>query len=167
MTNFRATASSGTRLPPFGLDTSTPGGQAKALAIGASECLKGAMDLDWGFPDLTGEYILTFHAIELGLKAFLVSRGIAPRPFGHNLVRLYEAARQHGLSINIPDADDMLAWINEWHCDGVKIRYEFTTPRHLPMCSMLFPLAEAIISITGKVPNATTDGAAHRMEEIP
>jgi hypothetical protein len=167
MTTFRATASSGTRLPPFGLDPSTPAGQAKTLAIGAGECLKGAMDLEQGFPDLTGEYILTFHAIELGLKAFLVSRGVAPRPFGHNLVKLYEAATQQGLSIGIPDVDEMLAWINEWHCDGVKIRYEFTTPRHLPMCGTLFSLAEAIISVTGKVPNAATVGATPRAEEIP
>jgi hypothetical protein len=164
MTNFRATASSGTRIPPFGLDPSTPAGQAKALAIGAGECLKGAMDLDQGFPDLTGEYILTFHAIELGLKAFLVSRGVAPRSFGHNLIKLYEAAKQQGLSIGIPDAAEMLAWINEWHCDDVKIRYEFTIPRHLPMCSTLFPLAEAIISITAKVPNAATVGATPTME---
>ena len=116
----------------------------------------GAMALDQGFSDLTGEYILTFHAIELALKAFLISRGIASKPYGHNLVRLYQAAKEHGLSINIPDADEILAWINEWHCDGVKIRYEFTLPRTLPMCSTLFPLAEAIIAVTGKVPNAQT-----------
>jgi len=43
-------------------------------AIGAIECLQAAVDLGQGFPDLTWEYIQKFLAIELGLKAFLVSR---------------------------------------------------------------------------------------------
>ena len=154
MSAFRATTSSGTRLGPIGLDPSTPAGHAKAIAIGASECLKGAIDLDQGFPDLTGEYILTFHAIELGLKAFLTGRGVQPKRYGHNLVRLYEAAKELGLSLNIPNAEELLAWVNEWHCDGVKIRYEFTTARELPSCSSLFPLAQAIIAVSGRVTNA-------------
>jgi hypothetical protein len=32
----------------------------------------------------------------------------------------------------------MLAWINEWHHCGVKIRYEFTEQRTLPICATLF-----------------------------
>ena len=104
---------------------------------------------------MTGEYIVTFHAIELGLKAFLVSKGITEkelrkRPFGHNLVRLFAEAKSRGMSLSIPNAEDFIAWINEWHCDEVKIRYEFTKTRTLPICNTLFPLAEAIIALTGK-----------------
>jgi len=151
-------ASSATRLPPAGLDLSTPAGLAKALAIGASECLKAAHDLDAGFSDLTGEYIVTFHAIELGLKAFLISKGVTEkqlrkRPFGHDLVHLYEEAKTRGMLLNIPNTDDLISWINEWHCDEVKIRYDFKQARTLPICNALFPLAEAIIALTGKIPN--------------
>jgi hypothetical protein len=155
MTNFRHAASSATRLPPIGLDLSTPDGLAKAVAIGAADCLKCAIALDnSGFSDLTGEYILTFHAIELGLKAFLIKHGmfekdLSRKPYGHNLVCLFGAAKERGLSLNIPDVDDMLTWINEWHNDGVKIRYRFDTVRELPMCCTIFPLAEAILATTG------------------
>ena len=74
MTDFRTAASKAIKIPPAGLDVSTAAGLAKALSIGASECLQAARDLDVGFSDLTGEYIVTFHAIELGLKA----RGCQP-----------------------------------------------------------------------------------------
>lgn len=155
MTEFRTTASKSTRLPPIGIDPSTPDGLAKAFAIGASECLNAAHDLDSGFPDMTGEYIVTFHAIELGLKAFLIKHGLLEKvlrekPYSHDLLALYRAAKSYGLSLTIPDVEEMLAWINEWHNAGVKIRYEFSTERTLPMCSTLFPLAEAIIAVTGR-----------------
>ena len=98
MDEFRDRASTATRLPPIGIDPSTPEGLAKALAIGAGECLKAALELDEGFPDLTGEYIVTFHAIELGLKAFLINNGMSEKalskaPYGHDLVSLYNAAK--------------------------------------------------------------------------
>jgi hypothetical protein len=35
------------------------------------------------------------------------------------------------------------------------------------MCSTLFPLAEAIISFTARVPNAATVGATPTMEKVP
>lgn len=38
------------------------------LAVGAAECLSAAKSLDAGEPDQTGEYIVLFHAIELGWK---------------------------------------------------------------------------------------------------
>jgi hypothetical protein len=90
-----------------------------------------AMELDRGFSDRTGEYIVTFHAIEFGLKAFLIKCGVPEwglreKPYGHDLVCLYNMAKQRGLSLGITDVDEMLAWINEWHHCGVKIRYEFT-----------------------------------------
>jgi hypothetical protein len=150
MTSFEDRASTATRLPPIGIDPSTPDGLSKAFSMGASECLMAAMELDRGFSDRTGEYIATFHAIELGLKAFLIKCGVPEwglreKPYGHDLVCLYNMAKQRGLSLGIKDVDEMLAWINEWHHCGVKIRYEFTEQRTLPICATLFPLAEAII----------------------
>lgn len=100
---------------------------------------------------MTGEYIVTFHAIELGLKAFLIKNGMSAerlrkKPYGHNLTELFEAAARRGLTLGDPDARGMLQWANEWHSEGVKIRYEFAEPRELPICSTLFPLTEAIIN---------------------
>jgi hypothetical protein len=158
MSNFRDMASTATRLPPIGLDVSTPRGLAKAFAIGASECLADATSLQEGWSDRTGQFIITFHAIELGLKAFLISIGRAEkelerRPFGHDLVALYNAAVAGGMTLNTPDAKEFIEWINEWHCHGVKIRYLFTAERTLPICETLFPLAGEIISKTGMIPN--------------
>jgi hypothetical protein len=84
-----------------------------------------AMELDRGFSDRTGEYIVTFHAIEFGLKAFLIKCGVPEwglreKPYGHDLVCLYNMAKQRGLFLGITDVDEMLAWINEWHHCGVK-----------------------------------------------
>jgi len=146
---FRTSASTATRLT--NIDPSTPEGLSKAVALGASECFMAARKLDEGFSDQTGEYILAFHAIELGLKAFLIKQGVAARdlrkkPYRHDLVVLHKAAKTHGLSLSIDDVDKMLEWINEWHNDQVKIRYEFTKERTLPMCATLFPMIEAIIS---------------------
>ena len=121
-------------MPPTGVDVATPAGLAKMVAIGAAECLKGARDLDAGFPDLTGEYILIFHSIELGLKAYLINNGLSEqklskKPYGHDLIALYEKAKCLGLKLTFPNADEMISWINEWHCGGVKIRYRFNTDR--------------------------------------
>ena len=98
MTSFGDRASTATRLPPIGIDPSTPDGLSKAFSMGASECLMAAMELDRGFSDRTGEYIVTFHAIELGLKAFLIKCGVPEwglreKPYGHDLVCLYNMAK--------------------------------------------------------------------------
>jgi hypothetical protein len=151
MNNIRARAASTTRLRPYGVDPSTPDGLSRAYAIGAAECLNSARKLDDGFGDLTPEYILTFHAIELGLKAFLAKRGLTEdqlrrKPFRHNLIRLFEEAKNQGLALDLRNADESIAWVNEWHCDGVKIRYDFTETRTLPMCQELFLLIEAILA---------------------
>lgn len=141
-----------------GVDPATAEGKSLALAHGATECLVAAEQLDNGMPDFTGEYILTFHALELGLKAFLVKCGVTDkdlRSYRHDLVRLYEVAKQRGMSLSVPDVEAMLGWANEWHCDGVKIRYEFTRSRTLPVCNTLFPLAGAIIN------------ASHPRSQIP
>jgi hypothetical protein len=148
-TSSRAMASTHTRLA-VGIDPSTDAGRAKALRYGASECLLGAMKLDEGFPDLTGEYILTFHALELAFKAFLAKNGVTnddlQKKYSHNLVSLYKAACNRGLIISFPDIDNTLAWINEYHGKGALLRYDFTNPRELPMCATLFPLVNAVLS---------------------
>ena len=67
--------------------------------------------------------------------------------YGHDLNRLYKIAVELGLSLDEPNAIDLIAWINEWH-QTVKIRYEFTIERELPACSGLVSLADAIIAAT-------------------
>jgi hypothetical protein len=55
-----------------------------------------------------------------------------------------------------PNADALIASINEWHCN-VKIRYEFTRERSLPMCAVLLPLATEIVQKTSLPPVAFVD----------
>lgn len=154
MRKIRPPVSTATRLPAINLDVSTAQGLARAYAIGAGECLADARVLQKNlFSDRTGHYIVTLHAIELGLKAFLIDKGyteetLKARPFGHDLVELHKAAKQQGLILTTPHAEALIDWINEWHNRGVKIRYEFTEQRELPMCETLFPLAEEIIQKT-------------------
>jgi hypothetical protein len=145
----RARASTITRIVT-GIDPGAADGMSKAFRQGASECLLAAERLDDGFADLTPEYIVLFHAIELGLKAFLLKPGLPTeklrkKPFGHDLVQLYAEAKRRGMSLAISDADELISWINEWH-DDVKIRYEFANHRTLPICKTLFPLTAAIIN---------------------
>jgi hypothetical protein len=142
--------STATRLPPIGLDVSTPQGFAMAYAIGAGECLADARYLrEKLFSDRTGQYVITFHAIELGIKAFLIGKGyteesLRSKPFGHDLVQLCKAAKAKGLVLATPNADELIEWINEWHVTAW-IRYEFTEERALPTCETLFPLVSEII----------------------
>ncbi|AZG76702.1 hypothetical protein [Methylocystis rosea] len=148
MSNFRAKASSSTRLVA-GIDPTTVDGLSRAFRIGACECLTGAHMLDKDFDNSTGGYILTFHAIELGLKAFLLKQGhslesLRKKPFGHDLVELFDAAKKSGLTLNFEHADEMISWVNEWH-STVMIRYEFTQHRELPICAELFTLAHEIL----------------------
>ena len=134
-----------------GIDPKTDGGRAKAFLNGAGECLIGAKKLDDGFSNLTGEYILTFHALELALKSFLAKSGLTNqqlkrKPYGHNLVNLYAEAQTRGLSISLPDAEHLIKWSNEFHDGDAFVRYEFTITRELPMCAVLFPLIEEVLS---------------------
>lgn len=133
------------------INQSTPDGLRLAYELGAREFLLCARKLDKDCSGSTGEYVLTFHAVELALKAFLAQRGVSKevlrfRPYGHDLSSLYEAAQQRGMLLNISDAKETLAWANEWHHDDAKLRYEFIDERTLPICATLFPLVEAIIT---------------------
>jgi hypothetical protein len=134
----------------LGIDPNTDEGRAKAFRNGAGECLIGALKLNDGLGNLTGEYILTFHALELGLKAFLAKSGLSndklrKKPFSHNLVNLYAEACKRGLSISLHQVDETIEWINEYHDQGA-LRYEFTQTRELPMCETLFPIVEAVLA---------------------
>ena len=53
--------------------------------------------------------------------------------------------------------DALIACVNEWHYKDVKIRYEFTKTRSLPMCAVLIPLATEIIQKTALPPTAIVD----------
>ena len=164
MRKSRPPVSTATRYLLWPLDASTPRGLAWAYVTGADECLKDAEFLQEKLfrRNKTGQYIITFHAIELGLKAFLAGAGytdeeLRNKPLGHNLVELYNEAKAKGLNLVTPYANELIEWINEWHCDGVKIRYEFVEDRTLPMCEVLFPLAREIIQKTTLPSPASVD----------
>jgi hypothetical protein len=163
MRKSRPPVSTATRLPAINLDVSTPQGLAKAYAIGAGEILADARALNENlFSDRTGHFVITMHTIELALKAFLIGRNyteetLRHRPYGHDLVELLKTAKAEGLILTTPYADELIEWINEWHYDDVKIRYQFTEERTLPMCEVLFPLASEIIQKTAIPPKSVID----------
>jgi hypothetical protein len=127
MDPFRAHASSAHRA--VDIYPTAPDRESRGFAIGASECLRAAMALNTGMlSDSTGQYILTFQSIELGLKAFLLKAGMSAKelrrkPFGHDLVGLFNEAAKRGFVPAVADADKWIDWANEWHCDDAKIRY--------------------------------------------
>jgi hypothetical protein len=139
------------RIAPL-IDPATPDGLSTAFRHGATECLMGAEALDKSpMPNLTGEYILTFHAIELALKAFLVKHGVTvdqlkSRPYGHNLTSLHAQAAKLGLVLTIPAAKETLAMINQYHDKGALLRYDFVGTRKLPFCDTLFPFVVEILA---------------------
>ena len=58
----------------------------------------------------TSRYFLLCHAVEMGLKAFLASRGVSiekleEKPFGHHLDRLMNRAARKGLNIGTAATD--------------------------------------------------------------
>lgn len=132
------------------LDRTTSKGLSTSFRHGAQECLFGAEQLEKnGMSNLTPEYILTLHAIELGLKAFLAKQGLTAeqlrKKYGHDLVRLYGEAKKHGLSLSGNDIETTLAWVNEYH-DKPLLRYEFAQTRELPICAELFPIVAELIT---------------------
>ena len=139
----------------FGLDVSTPAGLARGYADFAGDLLKDARQLlkEGIYSSRTGHYIITLQAIELGLKAYLITKGfdkstLRAKPYGHDLVNLLKAAKEKGLVLTTPHAEALIEWVNEWHCHDVKIRYEFKDDRELPTCDELIPLVVEIIQKT-------------------
>jgi hypothetical protein len=129
------------------IDLDSDEGRGKAFRQLAGECLGGAQTLRAHYPHSIGQYILTAHALELVLKAFLAKSGLSNKklrkePFGHNLVKLYAEARKRGLSISVNGAETNIQCMGEYH--SVPLRYEFRT-RELPPCEIFFPIVEAIL----------------------
>jgi hypothetical protein len=126
-------------------DASTPDGLSKAFRVGADVCLAGARKLN---SDLADTQILTCHAMELALKAFLAKRGMTAaklriKPYGHDLERLYHEAVKNGLSLS-PMDEKVIQAINEYHHKNL-IRYEFDRTRTMPVCGGIFPVIDTII----------------------
>jgi hypothetical protein len=100
------------------------------------------------FPDSTAQHILVLHAIELALKGYLVHTGLTEKElkkkFSHDLEKLFAEARKRGLTVNVQHVDELIAWSNEYHKDGL-IRYDIASFRELPMCESLFPIVDVIM----------------------
>jgi len=134
------------------IDASTPQGLSKAFRHGAFECLLNAEALmESNTANLTGHYIVTLHAIELGLKAFLAKNGLtadelSKKPYGHDLVALYSEAVRRGLTVAVPNIDKTLEYLNRYHNKGATLRYVFAHRRELPLCSDLLPIISALVN---------------------
>jgi hypothetical protein len=130
---------------PIGIDLNTDEGRCKAFHQLARECLGGAKTIAAGYPQSIGEYILTAHALELGLKAFLAKFGVPNETlrntFGHNLLMLHEEACKRGLSISAANAKSDIEWIGEYH--SAPLRYDFRKCE-LPASERLFQIVEAV-----------------------
>jgi hypothetical protein len=148
-----------TRLPPKGLDG--PDG----LWIGywhiASECLSDArlLDKSSNHIDYAGQYILTCHALELSLKAFLAKAGLSEDklrnpPYRHDLNYLYADSlkRELDLSHISPHVKELIALFNEHHYKNENEKIDFAFRyyaglRELPACSNLFQIIDGILSV--------------------
>jgi hypothetical protein len=143
-------SSSHIRIAP-NIDTSTPQGLSAAFRHGAMECLINAETLEKSKTrNLTGHYIVTLHAMELGLKAFLAKNGLTEielrkKPYSHDLAALYSEAVRRGLSVSIPDLNKTLEHLNQYHSKWARLRYNFSDTRELPLCSDLFPIISALL----------------------
>jgi hypothetical protein len=146
--------SSHVRIVAPNIDISTPQGLATAFRHGATECLFNAEALSKDrTANLTGHYMVTFHAIELGLKAFLAKNGVTEsvlrkKPYGHDLVSLYSEAVNQGLCISVSGIERTLHQLNRYHHKGAILRYNFSETRELPLCSDLLAIASALVNAT-------------------
>jgi hypothetical protein len=131
----------------------------------ARECHKDALELNDRSPryetlgiadiphgalsvfDSIGKYILTAHALELGLKAFLAKHGVTKKELSsdYRLDRLYREAVHYGLDLSfIPEVVHTISWVNKFHNQGALLRYDAGT-RELPQCDTLFPIIDAVL----------------------
>ena len=145
-----------TTFSPYDIDLNTDSGRSKAFRHGAQDCLSCARRLA---DASAGEYILTLHALELALKAFLAQQGLSNKklrnkPFRHNLVNLYEKACERGLSISDQHASILIEYVNRYHDEGAPIRYDFTQAYELPVAKVLFPLITEVIEASRSLSKA-------------
>src|SRR5215831_7151327 len=79
-----------------------------------------------------GQYVLTFHALELALKSFLAGCGVSDvelrNKYAHDLDKLYEEARKHGLTLNDPHAARLIKDANQQHEKSL-LRYLLEHPQ--------------------------------------
>ncbi len=96
---------------------------------GAKDFYKCARSLDPGLPRL----VLTLHAIELALKAYLLTAGysldqLRKGPFGHNLANLLRTSCDKGLTryVSLPViSEDQIVFLTEAHNSRILL-YEYT-----------------------------------------
>jgi hypothetical protein len=119
---------------------------ASAYRALAAEIANGAESM-WS-QDSVAQHIAVFHAIELALKGYLIHSGLTEKElqkkFSHDLEMLFAEAKSRGLVVKLPNVDEIVAWSNEHHKDGL-IRYDISQFSRLPKCEVLFPIVEAIL----------------------
>jgi hypothetical protein len=131
----------------------TSAGRCKAFLALARSCLEDARKLDDLSKVSNGGYILIAHALELSLKAFLARHKLSEKalrkpPYSHDLDSLYDKAVELGLTLSIPYAKEIIAWVNEYHSRGDPIRYALryaASSRTLPAGPVVFEIIDAIL----------------------
>jgi hypothetical protein len=126
------------------------GGGSASIASGyralAAEIANGAESMF--LQDSVAQHIAIFHAIELALKGYLIHSGLTEKKlqkkFSHDLEKLFAKAKARGLIVNLSHVDEIIAWSNEHHKDGL-IRYDIAQFSKLPKCEVLFPIVDAIV----------------------
>ena len=145
---------------------------AEHFRLIAGPCLESARKLRGA---TIGRYILTAHALELGLKAFLAKQGLtrkelAKKPYEHNLDRLYREAVKRGLKLEKhgldPDVEYAIAKLNEYWKSAL-LRYDVELMKQLPQCDALFPFINALLDASapssGKCSSVTALRASPRL----
>jgi len=130
----------------------TDAGRAQAFGDGAREFLQSARALNASL-SYRGQYVLTFHALELALKSFLAGRGVSDvelrNKYKHDLDKLYEEACKHGLTLNNPHAARLIKDANQHHEKSL-LRYLFKASFSLPTPEIAFPIIDEILANNGR-----------------
>ena len=166
-----------TSLPPEGINRNTQDGLSNTYSIIAGECLDDAKRLHKVLPDpdTTGKYIITCHALEVSLKAFLVRHGLTEiqlsrAPYGHNLNNLYNSSLKKGLRLRLSglspsDVKEAIELFNRYHYeykeDGLHdealryaLRYDAGL-KVLPSCGVLIDIIEGVLNAVKENPERT------------
>jgi hypothetical protein len=130
----------------------TDAGRAQAFSNGAREFLGSARALS-GSLYYRGQYVLTFHALELALKSFLAGRGLSDvelrNKYVHDLDKLYEEACTRGLTLNNTHAARLIKDANQHHEKSL-LRYQFTKSFSLPTPEIAFSIIDEILTESAK-----------------
>ena len=126
----------------------THAGRAQAFGDGAREFLQSARALNASL-SYRGQYVLTFHALELALKSFLAGCGVSDvelrNKYKHDLDTLYNEACKRGLTLNNPHASTTIKDANQHHEKSL-LRYLFKASFSLPTPEIAFPIIEEILA---------------------